>query len=124
MDDGFIFWPLKLNFENFKTCLNNMHPSIKFTFEKPEIIYENEKKAQVLNFLYVKIILHEGNWVRTDICHKLTNTHYYLPYDSPHPDDTKNNIPYNLAERIVVFVSNLEEVIIRLDELRQFLKEC
>ena len=21
MDDGFIFWPLKLNFENFKTCL-------------------------------------------------------------------------------------------------------
>ena len=35
MDDGFIFWPLKLNFENFKICLNNMHPSIKFTFEKP-----------------------------------------------------------------------------------------
>ena len=23
MDDGFIFWRLKLNFENFKTCLNN-----------------------------------------------------------------------------------------------------
>ena len=38
MDDDFIFWLLKLNFENFKTCLNNMHPSIKFTFEKPEII--------------------------------------------------------------------------------------
>ena len=51
MDDGFIFWPLKLNFENFKTCLNNMHPSIKFTFENPEIIYENEKKVQALNFL-------------------------------------------------------------------------
>ena len=29
MDDGFIFWPLKVNFEDFKTCLNNMHPSIK-----------------------------------------------------------------------------------------------
>ena len=26
MDDGFIFWTLRLNFENFKTCLNNMHP--------------------------------------------------------------------------------------------------
>ena len=48
MDDGFIFWPLKLNFENFKTCINNMHPSIKFTFEKQEIIYKNEKKVQVL----------------------------------------------------------------------------
>ena len=64
MDDGFIFWPLKLNFE---TRLNNMHPSIKFTFENPEIIHENEKKAQVLNFLDVKIILHEDYSVETDI---------------------------------------------------------
>ena len=45
MDDGFIFWPLNWNIENFKTCLNKMHPSIKFMFEKPEIIYENENKA-------------------------------------------------------------------------------
>ena len=43
MDEGFIFWPLKLNFQNFRTCLINMHPSIRFTFENPEIIYENEK---------------------------------------------------------------------------------
>ena len=28
MDDGFIFLTLKLNFENSKTYLNNMHPSI------------------------------------------------------------------------------------------------
>ena len=28
MDDGFIFWSLKLNFDNFKAWLNNMHPSI------------------------------------------------------------------------------------------------
>ena len=48
MDDGFIFWPLKLNFENFKTCLNSMHPSIKFTSENSEIIYENGNKVQVL----------------------------------------------------------------------------
>ena len=45
MDDGFIFWPLKLDFENFKKCLNNLHPSIKFTFENPEVIYENKKKV-------------------------------------------------------------------------------
>ena len=48
IDDGFIFWPLKLNLENFKTCLDSMHSSIKFTFENLEIIYENEKKVQVL----------------------------------------------------------------------------
>ena len=32
-------------------------------FENPEIIYENEKKVQALNFLDVKIILHEDNSV-------------------------------------------------------------
>ena len=36
----------------------------------------------------------------------------------------QNNTPYNLAKRIIVFASNPEKFIIRLDELRQFLKEC
>ena len=40
-----------------------MNPSIKFTFENPEIIYENETKVQVLNFLEVKTILLEDNSV-------------------------------------------------------------
>ena len=97
-----------------------MHPSIKFKFENPEIIYGNEKKVQVLNFLDVKIILHENNSVETDIYYKPTNTHDYLPYDSADPNHTKNNIPYNLAKKIIVFVSNPEKVIIRLDNLRRF----
>ena len=100
-----------------------MQPSIKFTFEKPEIIYENEKKVQVLNFLDVKIILHEDNSVETDIYQKPTNNHDYLPDDSAHPDHTKNNSPYNLAKRIIVFVSDPEKFIIRLYKLRYFLKE-
>ena len=54
-----------------------MHRSIKFPFEIPEIIYENEKKVQVLNFLDVTIILHEDNLVETDIYRKPTNTHDY-----------------------------------------------
>ena len=45
MDDGFIFWSLKFTFENFKTCLNNIHPSIKFPFENPKTIYENKMKV-------------------------------------------------------------------------------
>ena len=52
------------------------------------------------------------------------NTLDYLPFNTAHPDHTKNNIPYNLAKRIIIFVSNPEKVIIGLDELRQFLKEC
>ena len=94
-----------------------MHPSIKVTFENPEIIYENEKKVQVWDFLDVKIILHEDNSVETDIYYKLTNTHDYVPYDSAHLDHTQVNIPHNLAERTIVFISNPEKVIIRLVEL-------
>ena len=41
MDDGLIFWPLKLNFEKFLKCLNNMHPSIKLTHEKTKIILKS-----------------------------------------------------------------------------------
>ena len=118
MDDGFIFWPLKLNFENFKTCSINMQPTIKFTFEKQHIIYENEKKVRVLNFLDVKMILHKDLLVETGIYYKPTNNHDYLPYDSANPDCTKSNIPYNLPKRIIVFVFSLVRVIIRLAELR------
>ena len=99
-----------------------MHSSIKFTFKNPEIIYENEKKVQVLNFLDVKIILHEDNSFETDIYYKPTNTHNYLPYDSAHPDHTKNNMPYNLAKRIITFVSNPNKIIIHVGKLRQIFK--
>ena len=33
-----------------------MHPSVKFTFEKPAIVYENGNKPQVLNFSDLKIV--------------------------------------------------------------------
>ena len=112
MDNGFIFRPLKVNLENFKTCLNNMYPSTKFTSEKPEVIHENGKKVQVLNLLDVKIILSKDNSVETNIYYKPTNSHDYLPYDSAHLGYTKNNIHYSLARRITVLVSNLENVII------------
>ena len=96
-----------------------MYPSITFTFEKPEIIYENEKKVQVLNFFDVNLTLRQLSWnwylLQTD------DTHDYLPYDNAHPDldHTKNNIPYNLAKRIIVFVSTPEKVSIRLNEVRE-----
>ena len=84
---------MKLNFEHIKTCLNNMFPSVKFTFESPEFIYENGKKVRVLNFLDVKIILHKDNSVESDMYYKLTKTHDYLGYDSTHPDHTKIRYP-------------------------------
>ena len=53
-----------------------------------------------------------------------TNTYDDLLCDSAHPIHTKNNISYNQAKRIIVFVSYTEKVITRFDELRQFLKDC
>ena len=41
MDDGFIFWPKHLDFNSFSICLNNLHPAIKYTFEKAKVIVEN-----------------------------------------------------------------------------------
>ena len=33
MDDGFLLRPSNVNFDNFCFCVNNLHPSITFTFE-------------------------------------------------------------------------------------------
>ena len=35
---------MKLNFEHIKTCLNNMLPSVKFTFEVQNSFMKTERK--------------------------------------------------------------------------------
>ena len=37
MDNGLIFWPKDLDFEYFSICPNNLHPPIKYTFEKAKL---------------------------------------------------------------------------------------
>ena len=56
--------------------------------------------------------------------YKDTNTHDYLPCDSAHPDHSKDNVPYNLAKCIIVFVSNEEKIEYWLNELKNWLKSC
>lgn len=125
MDDGFLFWPSHLNFDKFRTCLNSLDPAIKYTFEKAKLVTNSDgTTSQVLNFLDLKIILHDDNTVETDIYYKETDAHDYLPYNSSHPKHCKDNVPFNLAKRIIVFVSNPEKVTIRLEELRKWLKNC
>ena len=50
------------------------------------------------------IILHNNEIIDTDISYKITNTHDYLRYDSNHPVHVKNNIPFTLAKKIIIFV--------------------
>ena len=122
MDDGFVPLLNSIKIDVFLQCLNSLHPSIRFTEEKGHFTTVNNTKVQTLNFLDVNIILNEHNEIETDIYYKSTNSHDYLNYNSSHPQHTKRNIPFNLAKRIICFVSNTDKMHSRLNELRYFLK--
>ena len=126
MDDGILIWPNFLNFEHFQLCLNNLHQNIEFTFEKARFVTaENGEILQILNFLDITIIYHSNTRTfETDIYYKDTNAHDYLSYLSAHPEHTKENVPYNLAKRIIVFVSDENKIETRLNELKNWLKKC
>ena len=34
MDNGILLWPVLLNLDSLMICLNNLHPSINYTYEK------------------------------------------------------------------------------------------
>lgn len=120
IDDGFLPWPNHLNFEEFFLCLNNLHPAIKFTYEKAVIV----NNCQNLGFLDILIIMDDNFFISTDIFYKPTASHDYLSYLSSHPSHTKNNIPYVLAKKIIVFVSDVVKMNYRLNELKQWLLDC
>ena len=62
--------------------------------------------VQISNFLDVSIVLHQHDRLETDMFYKETNSHDYLNYFSHHSEHTKQNIPHNLAKRIMVFLSD------------------
>ena len=124
IDDGFIPWPKRLNKDNFVNALNNLHPNIKFTIEVGTYEEINGTRIQTLNFLDVKIILHESGRIETDIFYKDTNSHDYLNYLSHHPTHTKDNIVFGLAKKIVEFVSDYNKEEQRLAELHDYLIAC
>ena len=81
MDDGLIVSRLKLNFGN-------------------------GKETQILNFLDIKV--EEDLIIKRGIYCKPTNIYDYLPHDSVYPEHAKSNIPFGLAKRMIVLVSNPE----------------
>ena len=124
IDDGFSLWLKSINLATFMEIMNSLHPSIKFTFELGQsFTLDNGEVVLVLNFLDIRIILHPDGRIETDIYYKETNTHDYLPYNSHHPEHVKNNIPYTLAKKIIVFCSS-RFLQTRLSELRTSLLKC
>ena len=76
----------------------------------------------MIHLLDVSVTLHPDRTVETDIYYKDTNFHDYHLFDSAHPDHSKGNVPYNLAKRIIVFVSNEEKTEYILIDLKNWLK--
>ena len=62
--------------------------------------------TESLNFVDIEVILYNGKFASTDIYHKETNLHDYLNFQSAHPNHIKDTIPFKLAKRIIVFVTD------------------
>ena len=126
IDDCFQPWSRSADINTFFNLLNDLHPDITFTMEKGVKVQGSTCSIFYikLNFLDITIILHQDGRIETDIFYKDTNTHDYLDYYSSHPTHVKDNIPFTLAKKIIVFCSNPVTEKIRLEELRQHLLKC
>ena len=119
VDDGWTFWPNYLDMNILIDILGNLHPNIKYTVERGKV----EGHIQRRNFLDVMVILHDNRTVETEIYYKATNNHHYLEYNSFHPQHVKDNIPYTLAKRILVFTTCDTKVTQELKRLSTWLHE-
>ena len=77
-----------------------------------------------VNFLDIEIILTNGKDIQTDIYYKDANPLDYLNFPSAHPTRIKNTIPYNLAKRVVAFVTKEDRIRLRLNKLKNLLQKC
>ena len=125
MDDGTTPLPPDVDPALLLNILNSLDKDIKFTLEEAvHCALPNGHSYQHLSFLDIQLILHDTGVIETDVFYKTTNNHDYLSYYSHHPQHVKDNIPYNLAKRIIVFCSNSEVESRRLSELRNWLNDC
>ena len=112
LDDCFIiFTRSDEELKKFHNLLNTLHLSIEFTIEK---------SRSRLSFLDTLVTIHNRQ-LHTDIYYKPTDSKQYLLYTSCHPKHTRNSIPYNLARRLNIIVSDENILITRLEELKNYL---
>ena len=91
IDDILMIWNHgKQALEQFKELPNNIHPTIKFSFESNE----NE-----IPFLDTIIYRGKDNHILTRLYHKPTDNKQYLHFNSAHPWRQKRSVPYGLLIR-------------------------
>ena len=112
LDDVFLKWRMSLGDpKEFFDVLNNIEEKIKFTMET----------GKRISFLDVQFILKDDGHLSTDIYYKPTDTHNYVQWGSFHPHKTLTNIPFSLARRLIIIVSDDYVRNFRYDELKQWL---
>ena len=121
IDDGFILWPKELLINTFLHILNNLNSSIQYTLEKSQKYIQNNNHIQDLPFLCILVIVTNHKTFSTDIFYKETNSHFYLDYNSHHPQHMKDNIPYGLAKKLICFIPDYERLEYRLEQLKIWL---
>ena len=114
LDDVFLKWRDSLGdpMELFH-LLNNIDEKINFTIEM----------GNSIPFLDVRFTLGTNGTLETDIYYKPTDTHNYVQFGSFHPHKTLTNIPFSLARRICLIVSDSDTRDHRLQELKGFLMQ-
>ena len=101
IDNIFMIWPhSEEELDSFTQALNNVHDSIKFTFDR--------SKTRV-NFLDVNIFKEENGNINTGLYTKPTDAHMYLHFNSYHPKHQKTGIPYSQAIRLRRICSTQEQ---------------
>ena len=86
IDDILMIWGHgKQALEDFKQLANDIHPTIKFSFNSNE---------QEIPFLDTLIYRGKDNNILTRLCNKPTDNKQYLHFNSAHPWRQKKSVPY------------------------------
>ena len=102
IDDLFLIWTgTKQQFEDFILNINNQHPSIKFSYQ-----ISNTSIDFLDTTVYIK-----NRKLHTTIFTKPTDKQNYLHYQSEHPLQLKNSIPFGQILRIKRICSGAKEFI-------------
>ena len=92
IDDILMIWNHgKQALEDFKQLANNIHPSIKFSFNSNE---------QEIPFLDTIIYRGQDNNILTRLYHKPTDNKQYLHFNSAHPWRQKKQCPLWITDKV------------------------
>ena len=131
LDDYFMIWTGGvIELEEFLNQINSIHPTLKFTYTyscpfkcsiSHEILHDCFcYTSRQVSFLDTVVKIDNGKLI-TDLHRKPTDRCQYLLPSSSHPPHVIKNIPYSLCYRLVRICSKRPTLLIRLEELKDFL---